>query len=176
MADYRVVDCTLEEHGKAILEIFNDAILNSTALFDYEPRTPENMVSWFETKRVGNFPVIGVVTQENVLVGFASMGAFRPFPANKYTVEHSVYVHKDHRGEGLGRRLLELIIDAAKQRELHVMIGGITADNIGSIELHKKLGFVHVGTLPEVGFKFGQWQDLAFYQLTIDTPAHPVDG
>jgi phosphinothricin acetyltransferase len=87
-----------------------------------------------------------------------------------------VYVHKDHRGEGLGRRLLELIIDAAKQRELHVMIGGITADNIGSIELHKKLGFVHVGTLPEVGFKFGQWQDLAFYQLTIDSPAHPVDG
>ena len=176
MAEFRVVDCTLDEHGDAILEIFNDAILNSTALFDYEPRTPEKMVTWFEAKRAGNYPVIGLVNEDNVLVGFASFGAFRPFPANKYTVEHSIYVNKNFRGEGLGRRLLELIIEAAKERELHAMIGGITADNQGSIELHKKLGFVHVGTLPEVGFKFGQWQNLAFYQLTFDAPANPTDG
>ena len=176
MAKYSVVECTLDEHGDAILEIFNDAILNSTALFDYEPRTPEKMVAWFEAKRVGNYPVIGLVDEDNVLAGFASFGAFRPFPANKYTVEHSVYVNKDFRGKGLGKRLLELIIDAAKQRELHAMIGGITGDNLPSIELHKKFGFVHMGTLPEVGFKFGKWQDLAFYQLTFDTPAHPTDG
>ena len=176
MSEYRVVECTLQEHGDAILDIFNEAILNSTALFEYEPRTVEKMQAWFELKQAGIFPVIGLVDEHGNLAGFASMGNFRPFPANKYTVEHSVYVHKDFRGEGLGRRLLELIVEAARQRDIHVMIGGITADNRASIELHKKLGFVHVGTLPEVGFKFGHWQDLAFYQLTFETPAQPVDG
>ena len=176
MAEFRTVECTLDEHSDAILEIFNDAIVNSAALFEYEPRTPEKMAAWFKVKHAGNFPVIGLVDENNVLAGFASMGSFRPFPANKYTVEHSVYVHQDFRGQGLGRRLLELIIEAVKERELHAMIGGITADNHASIELHKKLGFVHVGTLPEVGFKFGHWQDLAFYQLTFETPSHPIDG
>ena len=93
MASYTIVDCTLEEHGEAIREILNDAIVNSTALFDYEPRTQANMVAWFEAKRVGNYPVIGLVNDEGVLMGFGSLGSFRPFPANKYTVEHSVYVH-----------------------------------------------------------------------------------
>lgn len=176
MAEYTIVECTLEEHGDAILDILNDAIVNSTALFDYEPRTSENMVAWFQTKLAGNFPVIGLVNEGNTLVGFSTMGSFRPFPANKYTVEHSVYVHKDYRGEGLGKRLLELIIEAAQERDLHAMVGGIDATNQGSIELHKKHGFVHVGTLPEVGFKFGRWLDLAFYQLTLKTPQNPTDG
>lgn len=175
MAAYSIVDCTFENHGEAIREIFNDAILNSTALFEYEPRTRENIASWFDAKKSGNFPVLGLVDQNNILVGFASIGSFRPFPANKYTVEHSVYVHKDFRGEGLGRRLLELIIETATDHEYHAIIGGITGDNLSSIELHKKLGFVHVGTLPEVGFKFGKWQDLAFYQLTLSTPENPTE-
>lgn len=176
MAEYTIVECTLEKHGEAILDILNDAIVNSTALFDYEPRTMEKMASWFEVKKAGNFPVIGLVNDQGTLLGFGSFGTFRPFPANKYTVEHSVYVHKGFRGEGLGRTLLELIIKAAQERQLHALIGGIDASNKGSIELHKKLGFVHVGTLPEVGFKFGRWLDLAFYQLTLDSPKNPADG
>ena len=171
-----IVHCSFDRHASAILEIFNDAILHSTALYDYRARTPESMVGWFDAKRAGGFPVIGIEGNDGVLLGFASYGTFRAWPAYKYTVEHSVYVHKDCRGRGLGRTLMQELIAAARQREVHAMIGGIDATNAASIALHEQLGFRHAGTLPQVGFKFGRWLDLAFYQLLLDTPSHPVDG
>lgn len=171
-----IVHCTFERHAESILDIFNDAILNSTALFDYKPRPSESMDGWFAAKRAGGFPVIGVEDIEGRLLAFGSYGAFRAWPAYKYTVEHSVYVHKDHRGKGLGRVIMRELIAAAKQNDVHVMIGGIEAANTGSIVLHEKLGFKHVGTLPEVGFKFGRWLDLAFYQLLLSSPANPTEG
>lgn len=176
MSHLSLVSCSYERHASAILEIFNDAILTSTALYDYEPRRPESMVGWFEAKRSGHFPVIGIENAEGRLLGFGSYGAFRAWPAYKYTVEHSLYIHKDHRGKGLGRTLLGALIAAAHDNGKHAMIGGIDAANIGSITLHQQFGFQHVGTLPEVGFKFGRWLDLAFYQLRLETPAEPVDG
>ncbi|MDN0074542.1 N-acetyltransferase family protein [Crenobacter sp. SG2303] len=176
MSEHTIVHCTFERHADAILEIFNDAIVNSTALYDYQPRAPQSMVGWFDAKRAGGFPVIGVEDSDGVLLAFGSYGTFRAWPAYKYTVEHSVYVHKDHRGHGLGRTVMRELIAAARQNDVHAMMGGIDATNAGSIALHEQLGFKHVGTLPEVGFKFGRWLDLAFYQLLLDTPAHPVDG
>lgn len=176
MSEHTIVACTFERHADAILEIFNEAILNSTALYDYKPRTAQSMVAWFDAKRAGGFPVIGVEDGAGTLLAFGSYGTFRAWPAYKYTVEHSVYVHKDHRGRGLGRTVMQELIAAARQNELHAMMGGIDATNTGSIALHEQLGFKHVGTLPQVGFKFGRWLDLAFYQLLLDTPAHPVDG
>jgi L-amino acid N-acyltransferase len=176
MSDYTIVQCTLERHADAILEIFNEAILTSTALYDYKARTSQSMVNWFEAKRAGGFPVIGVEDSNGVLLGFGSYGSFRAWPAYKYTVEHSVYIQKDHRGRGLGRVVMLEIIAAAKRNDVHALIGGIDATNSGSIALHERLGFRHVGTLPEVGFKFGRWLDLAFYELLLDTPAQPIDG
>ena len=134
------------------------------------------MVSWFKAKGNGNFPVIGVESLEGQLLGFASYGTFRAWPAYKYSVEHSVYVHKDHRGKGIGRLLMKELIAAAQDQGYHVLIGGIEATNAGSIALHESLGFERVGRLPQVGFKFGRWLDLAFYQLLFDTPLQPVDG
>jgi phosphinothricin acetyltransferase len=176
MDEHRIVHCTYERHAAAILAIFNEAIETSTALYDYQPRAPASMVGWFDAKRAGAFPVIGVEDTAGTLLAFGSWGTFRGWPAYKYTVEHSVYVHRDHRGRGLGRVVLQALIAAARERDLHAMIGGIDATNAGSIALHERLGFVHVGTLPQVGFKFGRWLDLSFYQLLLDTPAHPVDG
>lgn len=176
MGQYKTIQCNLAEHGSQILEILNDAIENSTALYDYHPRPPESMVTWFANKIAGNFPVIGLVDSENRLMAFASFGTFRAFPAYKYTVEHSIYVHKYFRGQGLGKVLLAEIIAAAKQRELHSLIGGIDAKNKASIALHENAGFIHCGTLPQVGYKFGDWLDLAFYQLVLETPTHPKDG
>ncbi|BAK77335.1 GCN5-related N-acetyltransferase [Pseudogulbenkiania sp. NH8B] len=176
MSEHRLVDCDFDRHAAAILDIFNDAIVNSTALYDYKPRPAESMVSWFETKRQGGFPVIGVEDSDGQLLAFGSYGTFRAWPAFKYSVEHSVYVHKDYRGQGLGNTVMKALIAAARQNDVHAMMGGIDASNAGSIALHERLGFKHVATLPEVGFKFGRWLDLAFYQLLLDTPHTPVDG
>lgn len=170
-----IVDCTFERHAPSILEILNEAIANSTALYDYKLRSLENMVTWFQTKKAGGFPVIGIEDNTGTLLAMGSYGAFRVFPAYKYTVEHSVYVHKDYRGQGLGRVIMERLIATARKNDLHAIVGGIDATNGGSIALHERLGFKRVGTLPQVGFKFGRWLDLAFYQLLLETPAHPAD-
>jgi L-amino acid N-acyltransferase len=170
------IDCTQERHGAAILEIFNDAILHSTALYDYHPRPPESMVGWFAAKRAGRFPVIGAEADDGRLLGFASYGTFRAWPAYQYSVEHSVYVHKDQRGHGIGAALMQPLIAAAREQERHVMVGGIDMTNAASIALHERLGFTHAGTIRQAGFKFGRWLDLGFWQLLLDTPAQPVDG
>lgn len=170
------VHCTHERHAPAILAIFNEAIVNSTALYDYQPRPLESMKAWFETKQLGNFPVIGLEDSQGQLLAFGSYGTFRAWPAYKYTVEHSVYVHRDHRGRGLGLEVMRALIESARQRDLHALVGGIDATNTASIALHQRLGFQHVGTLPQVGFKLGRWLDLALYQLLLETPREPVDG
>ncbi|KVR27788.1 acetyltransferase [Burkholderia ubonensis] len=174
--DVRIVDCSEAEHAAAILDILNEAIVNSTALYDYAPRPPQAMATWFATKRAGGFPVVGAVDASGRLLGFASWGTFRAFPAYKYTVEHSVYVHHEQRGRGLGERLLRELVRRARDAQVHVLVGCIDASNAGSIRLHTRLGFTHAGTLAQVGFKFGRWLDAAFYQLTLDTPDQPQDG
>jgi phosphinothricin acetyltransferase len=172
----RFISCSYEAHAEAIRAIFNEAIENSTALYDYKPRAPESMLAWFKAKEAGRFPVIGAVDASGELLGFASYGTFRAWPAFKYSVEHSVYVHKDHRGKGLGQALMKELMAAARAQQCHVMVGGIDITNKSSIALHEKLGFVHAGTIRQAGFKFGRWLDLGFYQLVLETPVHPVDG
>jgi phosphinothricin acetyltransferase len=171
-----LIHCTLKSHGPAILEILNEAIENSTAIFDYEPRAMESLSGWFAAKETGNFPVLGIVSPIGELLGFASYGPFRAWPAYKYTVEHSVYVKKDHRGRGIGRALMLQLIQSAQMQQYHVMVGGIELSNCGSSALHEALGFVHAGTIKQVAFKFGRWLDLGFYQLVLETPDNPVDG
>src|SRR5436190_21392953 len=164
-----------ESWSGQILEIFNQAILTSTALYEYKPRTVEFMATWFENKRRGNFPVIGLV-EDGQLVGFGSFGSFRPFPGYKYTVEHSVYVSAKHRGRGAGKRLLEEIIRLAGEQNYHLLVGVIDSQNAISINLHKRLGFQLAGTIRQAGFKFGRWLDVDFYQLLLEMPANPIDG
>ena len=172
----RLLDCTEASHADAILEIFNDAIANSTALYDYRPRSRQSMTDWFQAKSAGRYPVVGAADERGTLLGFASYGTFRAWPAYKYSVEHSVYVHKDHRGRGVGLALLNRLIDSARERQYHVMVGGIDVTNAASIALHEKVGFTHAGTIRQAGFKFGRWLDLGFYQLVLATPDNPVDG
>ena len=172
----QAVHCTRERHGDAILDIFNDAILHSTALYEYQPRTPQRIDDWFAAKAQGGFPVLGIEDDDGTLAGFGSYGAFRAFPAYKYTVEHSVYVQQAHRGRGVGIALMSGLIAAAGAQDCHVMVGVIDMDNQASIALHTRLGFTHAGTVRQAGFKFGRWLDVGFYQLTLATPLQPVDG
>jgi phosphinothricin acetyltransferase len=171
-----IVACDYEHHAAAILEILNRAIVTSTALFDYEPRAPETMVEWFRAKAARQFPVLGAVGDDGALQGFATYGTFRAWPAYKYTVEHSVYVHERHRRKGVARALMQHLVAAAEEQGYHVMVGGIDATNAASIALHVELGFTHCGTIHDAGFKFGRWLDLALYERTLRTPAAPVDG
>ena len=172
----RVVRCTFDAHASAILEILNDAILHTTAIYDYRPRPPESMVGWFATKESQRFPVVGAIDDDGTLLGFASYGTFRTNPAYKYSVEHSVYVRNDRRRRGVGITLMRELIGRAREQQYHLMVGGIDATNASSIALHEALGFVHSGTIKQAAFKFGRWLDLAFYTLTLETPARPIDG
>jgi phosphinothricin acetyltransferase len=171
----KVIACT-RQHAPEILAIYNEAIANTTALWDYKPRTMTMMDEWFDAKERGGFPVIGVVDDAGALMGFGTFGTFRERPAYKYTVEHSVYVAPTFRGRGVGRALLREVIAAAKAQDYHVLVGGIASDNTVSITLHEQFGFTYAGTIKQAGFKFGRWLDLVFYQLILTTPARPVDG
>ena len=172
----RIVTCDFDTRAAAILAILNDAIVTSTALFDYRPRDSDSMIEWFRAKEARRFPVLGALAADGALMGFATYGTFRAWPAYKYTVEHSVYVHKDHRRKGVARALMARLIAVAEQQDYHVMVGGIDAANEASIALHEQLGFERAGVIRHAGFKFGRWLDLAFYELRLRTPAAPADG
>jgi L-amino acid N-acyltransferase len=169
------VRCNPQLHAAAILDILNEAIAHSTALYEYRARTPQSMAAWFAEKDAGGFPVIGA-EEGGALLGFATYGTFRARAAYKYTVEHSVYVHKDHRGRGIGSALTRELIAVAREQQYHVLVGGIDIANTTSVAMHERLGFTHAGTIHQAAYKFGRWLDLGFYQLTLDTPQNPVDG
>jgi L-amino acid N-acyltransferase len=149
-----------------ILDIYNDAILNTTAVYDYEPHTLEMRRQWFATKQQQEFPVF-VAEENNEVLGFSSFGPFRAWAGYKYSVEHSIYVKDGQRGKGIGTLLMQPLIDAAKEMKLHTIIAGIDADNKLSIDFHKQFGFEEVGFFKEVGYKFNRWLDLVFMQLII---------
>lgn len=158
-----------------ILEIYNDAVVNTTAVYDYRAQTMEERLNWYRKKAEEGFPVL-VFEQDQTVVGFASFGSFRPWPAYKYTVEHSIYVHPLHRGKGIGKRLLEELITIADMRGYATMVAGIDAQNEASCRLHESMGFAVSGIIRRAGYKFGRWLDLVFYQIDLTGPAAPEEG
>jgi L-amino acid N-acyltransferase YncA len=163
-------------HLEAIREIYNDAIISTTALYEYHPRSAETMQEWLDVRERDGVPVLGIEWEPGVLAGFATWGPFRPRAAYKYSAEHSVYVAERFRGEGIGRQLMQAIVKEAETADLHMLVAGIDATNVASIALHSSLGFRCCGTVREAGFKFGRWLDLEFWQLILSTPANPKDG
>ena len=170
-----IISCDTS-HLPTIMAIFNEAILHTTALWEYKPRTLETITVWFEAKSKGGYPVIGIVNDAGALTGFASYGVFRNWPGYKYTVEHSVYVDARFRGKGIGTQLMKELIRIAQSQNVHTIIGAIDTANEASRALHRSLGFEHCGTIKQAGFKFGRWLDMVFYQLILPTPTHPIDG
>jgi phosphinothricin acetyltransferase len=152
-----------------ILDIVNDAILNSTAIWSHYAYTLESRRIWLKDRHQHNYPVF-VAVLGGEIAGFSSFGDFRPHDGYLHSVEHSIYVHRHHHGKGIGKLLMPPLIEAAKALGKHVMIGGIEAGNIGSIRFHHSFGFVETGRLKEVGFKFDRWLDLIFMQKMLDDP------
>lgn len=162
------------EDLEEILNIYNDAIINTTAVYSYKPQTLEDRQAWFEQKKDEGYPIL-VFERDNKVAGFATFGPFRAWPAYKYSIEHSVYVNKEYRKKGIGTALIKELISIATEKEYKTFIAGIDAANDKSIALHKSLGFVHSGTIKKAGYKFNRWLDLAFFQLELDGPNNPTE-
>ncbi len=150
----------------ALLEIYNDAVVHTTASWDLLPWTPVEHAEWYAAKAERGHPVI-VAAEGDEVLGYAAYGPFRAKAGYARTMEHSVYVLPAHQGRGIGRALLVGIIEAARADGVHALVGGLSADNEASLRLHRSLGFVEVGRLPEVGRKFDRWLDLVLVQLVL---------
>lgn len=155
----------------AILDIYNEAIRTSTAVYRYAEQTLEEKRAWYEQARASGFPVI-VFAEDGIVAGFGTFGRFRAYEGYRYTVEHSVYVHPLYQGRRIGAALLGALIDTAGEQGYAVMIAAIDAANAPSRRLHETFGFLHAGTLHGVGWKFGRWLDVALYEkrLREDAP------
>jgi L-amino acid N-acyltransferase YncA len=150
----------------AMLAIYNDAIVNTTAVYDYQPRSKELQHQWYQTKLSQGLPVL-VAYDGPVVLGFGSFGPFRPWPAYQYTVENSLYVDSAYRRRGAGTALLANLLDAAQKAGYHAMVAGIDAANEASLTLHRKAGFQPVAHFREVGWKFERWLDLVFMERML---------
>ena len=155
-----------EQDLPAMLEIYNDIIIKTTAVWQYDTHTLEMRQEWFKTKQEQGFPVF-VAEDNGIIVGFSTYGTFRAWQGYKHTVENSVYVASNQRGKGIGKLLLPPLIEAAKQQGIHAIVAGIDATNDASIHLHEQFGFVEVAHFKEVGYKFDKWMDLKFLELIV---------
>ncbi|MGL5353933.1 MAG: GNAT family N-acetyltransferase [Clostridium sp.] len=164
-----------EKDLEDILEIYNDAILNTTAVYTYKVQTLEQRKEWFNNKVSEGYPVF-VFEENNIVVGFSTFGPFRPWEAYKYTIEHSVYVNKESRGKGIGALLLKKIIEEVNERGYATLVAGIDSKNTVSIKIHENLGFKYCGTIKKAGYKFESWLHLVFYQLDLVGPKKPVEN
>jgi L-amino acid N-acyltransferase YncA len=149
-----------------ITEIYNRVIATSTAVFSDQQVTEQDRLDWLESRRARGFPIL-VARDEGRTVAFASYGDFRAWPGYRFTVEHTVHVAESHRRRGLGRRLVEALVEHAGHAGLHVMVAGVDADNAASLALHEGLGFVRVAEFHEVAWKFERWIDLVLLQRTL---------
>ena len=153
--------------AEIIVAILNYYIANATALYDYELRTLEQQRAIFEEKLTKGFPVI-VATVDERVIGFGYYSEFRFREAYKFTVEHSVYVAKNEHGKGIGKMILENLIDLAKKQKLHTMIAVIDSENQSSVAFHELFGFKTVGIIKESGFKFDRWLHSVIMQLILE--------
>ncbi|UFJ42325.1 N-acetyltransferase family protein [Brevibacillus humidisoli] len=149
----------------AMLEIYNEAVRSLTATFDLEEQTLEERKHWFE-KYGGKYPLI-VAELNGEVVGYSCLSKFRDKPAYAHTTELSVYISSRCRGRGVGSALMREILQLAATHGYHTVIAGVTGGNQASVKLHEKFGFAYIGCFKEVGFKFGEWQDVHFYQLMV---------
>ena len=150
-----------------ILAIYNHAVAHSTAIWNDVLVDLDNRREWWRGRIGAGFPVLVSVDAEGMVLGYASYGPFRPFDGYRQTVEHSVYVAENARRRGVATALLASLEARVRAAGMHVMVGGIAADNEASLDLHRRLGFSETGRLPEVGQKFGRWLDLVFMQKRL---------
>lgn len=159
----------------AITDIYNATVLTHTIAWTEKPDTYEQRLVWFEHQNRNGYAVV-VAEDAGVVVGYASYGHFRGegrWPGYDRTVEHSIHVRQSHWGCGIGRALIEGLVDRARVAGFHVMVGALDGENEASLRFHERLGFVEVARMPQAGHKFGRWLDLILVQRILDTRECP---
>lgn len=154
-----------EDDVPNMMEIYNDAVRHLTATFDIQVKSLEDRLQWFRSFRDQN-PLL-VAEMDGKVVGYCGLSPFREKEAYKYTMEVSLYIDRTYRGKGIGKSLLQEMIEIAKVLQIHCLIAGITTGNEASVKLHERFGFEFIGRFKEVGFKFNEWQHVDFYQLLL---------
>lgn len=158
------------EDCPSILEIYNHAVLTTTASYDVEPRSLEHRLAWFDDHARHDLGVFVAETGDGV-VGWSSLSRFHDRFGFRFTVENSVYVAADSRGRGVGSILVPPLLDHARRRGFHAIIAAVDAGNEASLRLHARFGFERVGHFREVGHKFGRWLDVVYLQHFVGGPA-----
>jgi phosphinothricin acetyltransferase len=150
----------------AILDIYNAAVLNETSIWNDDVSDLTDRRAWWQARTSRGFPVY-VADLDGVITGYGTFGEFRPHQGYRFTVEHSIYVATSVQRRGIGSVLLTRLIAEARRMNMHAMVGGIAADNLASLALHQRFGFVETARMPQVGFKFGRWLDLVIMQKLL---------
>lgn len=148
-----------------LTEIYNLSVTGSTATFELIPQTIKERMEWF-SEHGGRYPLL-VAEVDSVVAGYSCISRYRPKPGYNFTVESSVYVAPSYHRQGIGRALMEELMTRTRDLGYHAILAGITAENLGSIRLHESLGFTLVGTMRQVGYKFGRWLDNNYYQRLL---------
>lgn len=152
-----------------ILAIYNDAVLRTTATYDYEPRTLAHRQGWFDDHERTGLPIF-VAVAGNRIVGWSALNRYHDRMGYRFTSENSIYIDEKHRGQGIGKLLLQPLIDSAKELKLHAIIAVIDAENQASLRLHERFGFETVGHFKQVGYKFNRWLDVVYMERLLPDP------
>ncbi|KAF9921045.1 hypothetical protein FBU30_008964 [Linnemannia zychae] len=169
---YKIRPAT-ESDVPQINDIVNHEIAVSVNNFNYGPRSDEDALTWFRGIIAGNYPIFVATTLkeggdgEEVVAGYACLGSFRQKDGYRFTAEYSLYIHREHRQRGLGKRLLKDLLIEAKARKFHAIIGSISEGNDASIHLAVSFGFRIVGTMKDNGYKFDRWINNTFLELLL---------
>ena len=153
-----------------ITEIYNEAVVNTTATFDTEPQTVEARKEWL-AKHNENYPVVVAEFQKKI-VGWASLSPWSPKPAYSKTAEISIYVRDEFRNRGFGKKMMDKLMEDGEAAGLHTIIARIADGNEVSIKIHEAYGFRHIGTMKEAGEKFGKVLDVHLLQKIFKNKKH----
>lgn len=173
MAEITIRDAALAD-VRSISEIYNEAVLTTTASYDYEPEPLERRLGWFAEHQALSLPMYVAVTGSGEVAGWSSLSPYHRRPGFRFTVENSIYLAPHWRGQGIGRQLLEPLIRRGEELGLRSIIAAVDATNPASLRLHAQCGFKEVGRLPQVGYKFDRWLELVYLQRLLGVPAKPA--
>lgn len=154
----------------AIQEIYNDAVRRTIASADYDPQPLKARLIWFQEHEREGYPVFVAEQADETIVGWSSLSKYRERIGYRFTAEDSIYIAERLRGQGIGKLLMQPVVDAAEQMGLHAVLAVIAGHNEPSLRLHTSFGFEQVGLLKQVIFKFGEWIDVAILEKMIDPP------